>query len=587
MSTVSSNITASVSQLIEETVLAQTRASRPDQSAWVSANAGSGKTHVLKMRVQRLLLEGVDPSRILCLTFTKAAAAVMSQRVFADLADWAILDDDALHNRLLALTGRAPNADDLANARRLFANAIETPGGLKVQTIHAFCQDILQRFPLEAGLTPGFETIDDITKAQLMQAAIDGMLIAATDGSRADLSRALGKTIAYAVDDQFAEVLDQVLRRRAWLDLMTSLAAAMPDQKAIELYYRAAFHIDAHATEETLTDDIARLLGANVLTDTASLLDGGSKADVGRADQLRAIAKAESAQAKADLIISFLLTSGDRQPRKTFMTKKIATEYPSQNEQLHEAARRAADLASKRDALATISATQALATLTTDVAQRYRDAKADAARLDFDDLIHETSALLATPDQAQWVLYKLDGGIDHILLDEAQDTSRLQWSIARQLAGEFFSQDDDRALPRSVFAVGDEKQSIYSFQGAEPALFAAAGSWFSGQAAASGRSFASVPLTLSFRTVAPVLEAVDAVFADPARTPGLTQDARAIAHKVKRAGDGGHVEVWSVPEYQPPGDVSPFQPLDDESGRRRFSRIRMSLGRTGRPRAAI
>ncbi|MEO1720261.1 MAG: 3'-5' exonuclease, partial [Pseudomonadota bacterium] len=150
--------------------------------------------------------------------------------------------------------------------------------------------------------------------------------------------------------------------------------------------------------------------------------------------------------------------------------------------------------------------------------------------------------------------------------DEAQDTSRLQWSIARQLAGEFFSQDDDRALPRSVFAVGDEKQSIYSFQGAEPALFAAAGSWFSGQAAASGRSFASVPLTLSFRTVAPVLEAVDAVFADPARTPGLTQDARAIAHKVKRAGDGGHVEVWSVPEYQPPGDVSPFQPLDDESG---------------------
>ncbi|MEO1718816.1 MAG: UvrD-helicase domain-containing protein, partial [Pseudomonadota bacterium] len=423
MSTVSSNITASVSQLIEETVLAQTRASRPDQSAWVSANAGSGKTHVLKMRVQRLLLEGVDPSRILCLTFTKAAAAVMSQRVFADLADWAILDDDALHNRLLALTGRAPNADDLANARRLFANAIETPGGLKVQTIHAFCQDILQRFPLEAGLTPGFETIDDITKAQLMQAAIDGMLIAATDGSRADLSRALGKTIAYAVDDQFAEVLDQVLRRRAWLDLMTSLAAAMPDQKATELYYRAAFHIDAHATEETLTDDIARLLGANVLTDTASLLDGGSKADVGRADQLRAIAKAESAQAKADLIISFLLTSGDRQPRKTFMTKKIATEYPSQNEQLHEAARRAADLASKRDALATISATQALATLTTDVAQRYRDAKADAARLDFDDLIHETSALLATPDQAQWVLYKLDGGLTHLLLDEAQDTS--------------------------------------------------------------------------------------------------------------------------------------------------------------------
>src|SRR6478752_6304762 len=149
----------------DETRRKQNLASDPSRSVWVSANAGSGKTHVLTQRVIRLMLSGARPSSILCLTYTKSAASEMSNRVFERLARWTAMDDAALSKEIAEVEGKLPDRITLANARKLFARALETPGGLKIQTIHAFCEKLLKRFPLEAGVSPSFTVMDDADQA--------------------------------------------------------------------------------------------------------------------------------------------------------------------------------------------------------------------------------------------------------------------------------------------------------------------------------------------------------------------------------------------------------------------------------------
>src|SRR5579862_4209972 len=156
-------------------------ASDPEISAWVAANAGAGKTYTLANRVARLLLADAPPEKILCLTFTKAAAAEMQHRLFKQLGEWSMLPDDALTARISEI-GALP--DELPKARRLFAKALETPGGLKVLTLHAFCQLVLTRFPIEAGVTPGFEVLDDAAARALVADARQKVLERAGEGDK-------------------------------------------------------------------------------------------------------------------------------------------------------------------------------------------------------------------------------------------------------------------------------------------------------------------------------------------------------------------------------------------------------------------
>src|SRR5262245_24246633 len=202
-----------------ETRRNQTAAADPAASAWVSANAGSGKTHVLTLRMLRLLLAGTEPARILALTYTKAAAAEMSTRVSARLADWVTARDADLTARLAELLDRTPSPAEMRRARQLFALVIETPGGLKVQTIHAFCERLLQRFPLEAGVPPGFEILDDHTRDALLAEAADQVLTeAAKAAPGTPLGDALKRTIVYAAESNFDELLADALRHRDWLN---------------------------------------------------------------------------------------------------------------------------------------------------------------------------------------------------------------------------------------------------------------------------------------------------------------------------------------------------------------------------------
>jgi ATP-dependent helicase/nuclease subunit A len=557
---------------IERTRRAQREAADPRASVWVSANAGTGKTHVLTQRVLRLMLAGTKPERILCLTYTKAAAAEMSKRVFDTLARWVTMPDDALARELADLTDRAVLDGELELGRTLFAVAIETPGGLKVQTIHSFCERLLQRFPLEANVAPGFTVLDETTARTLLREAIDAALLAATDGSSPGHRDALEAVIPFAAEERFDEVLRAALAQRRWLDSATRIDFGDDGEDelaGLERAYRRSFNVREDVAAEDIDSDLADVAGDAELTRLRDALTGGSKSDQELAAAVGAALSAPSRAARAAALESYFCTA--KGPRKNLMTKAIKAAYPDLDATFDTAQRRFMALIEERRGLRAITATVALHRLAGAVLQRYTLAKRRRAALDYEDLITRSVYLLSGQDLAGWVMFKLDRGIDHILVDEAQDTSPEQWQIVEALAREFFTGGGQHDTVRTLFAVGDEKQSIYSFQGAAPHQFAAMGARFA-QLSGSDR-WRRIPLDLSFRTVAPVLEAVDQVFADHGRTPGLSATTEIVRHGVHRLGHGGIVEVWPPEVPQDDASADPWSPLDEQSGRAPAERL--------------
>jgi ATP-dependent helicase/nuclease subunit A len=180
----------------------QADVSNPGVSAWVAANAGSGKTHVLAQRVINLLLKGVEPEKILCITFTKAAAANMAKRVFDTLGAWTKLDDENL-NRAIEASGIDTGTTTRTLARRLFARALETPGGLKVQTIHAFCTQLLHQFPFEANVAARFSVLDDAEQTQMLEALTLAVLLQGAEATQSPLGEALAVAMTAGADQTF------------------------------------------------------------------------------------------------------------------------------------------------------------------------------------------------------------------------------------------------------------------------------------------------------------------------------------------------------------------------------------------------
>ncbi|MGH6814204.1 MAG: double-strand break repair helicase AddA [Hyphomicrobiaceae bacterium] len=542
---------------LTQTEAAQVAASDPAVCAWVSANAGAGKTHVLKMRVLRLLLAGTPPERLLCLTYTRAAAAEMSARVFADLAAWATAGEDTLAADLTGLLQRPPSTAEKSTARRLFARAIETPGGLKVQTIHAFCERLLQRFPLEAGVPARFTVLDEQTGRALQRDAVTAVLEAAVREPAGDLGRALATAVAFAADERFDDVIHEALTEHASLEAVARLARTAADGFGeAERTYRHIFRVRGEAACDGIDGDMAAVLDKDRIAAICAVLNGSIRpTDRKLAEKLAAALATERPAARIKTLAAVFMTT-EGSPRQRLMTKEIAEENRDIGNLFKAAQTRFAGLDRERRALVLIEATLAVLRLAAAVGDRYRGAKTSRAALDFEDLIGRASDLLASVDAAQWVLYKLDGGLDHILVDEAQDTSPVQWSIVESLAVEFFSGAGARETARTLFAVGDEKQSIYSFQGAAPKMFADAGARFARLAAAVARPWKRVPLILSFRSVPSILDGVDSVFADPQRTPGVTT-ADSLRHVALRSGQAGMIEIWPL---EVPVEVEPAEP---------------------------
>lgn len=555
---------ANIAEDLERTGRVQLQASDPAASVWVSANAGTGKTHVLKMRVLRLLLSGVAPQKILCLTFTKAAASEMSKRVFEDLARWVTLPETALEADLAKLLSRPPTGEELGRARTLFTASIETPGGFKVQTIHAFSERLLQRFPLEAGVTPGFAILDEVEARELRRQAIDAVLSDACRSPGSLLSRALECAVAHAADDRFDEILTQALTHRAWLEDAVRLPSVQEGLQEADTLLRRHFTVRSGVSSDMLLSHILSLLTDADCLRLAEMFARGSPTDHKRADCLKEIASSGSARSRA-LLMCDLFFDSKGEPRKSFATKATRTAYPETELVLARVQGQFVPLWTELKGCELVEATVALYRLADAVLQKYEEAKARRAALDFEDLIARTKNLLATRSSADWVLYKLDNGLDHLLVDESQDTSPAQWQVVSRLAEEFFAGSGTREDPRTIFAVGDEKQSIYSFQGAAPEMFAQMGGRFAALACEAQAPFHRVDLNVSFRTTAPVLAAVDTVFADSTRTPGVPAGESGIRHVAKRLGQAGSVEIWR-PEAWTDGDpADPWSPLDETS----------------------
>ncbi len=559
--------TSQIGRQREQTTARQARAADPLSSVWVSANAGTGKTHVLTNRVLRLMLAGTSPERLLCLTYTKAAAAEMSERVFNRLAQWVTADDTKLAGELALLLMRPPIDDELRRARDLFTAAIETPGGLKIQTIHAFCERLLQRFPLEAGVPPGFEILDDELKAELLGQAIEAMLRDASSKPETAQGRALAEVIAWAHDDSFANVIGQALARRDWLEVASRLEFGKArGLDAAGALYRRALGLRPSDNRADIDAAMGKVLSRAMMTRARDVLRSGGATDAKRASELSTALGARHDGARIEALTSFFLTDKGS-ARASLMTAALKKANDDLEAALRTAQAQFEQLSETRQRVAVGEATIALMHLAYAIQQRFHDLKQARAALDFDDLIRAAGSLLRLGDDAQWVLYKLDGGLDHILVDEAQDTSRSQWQVIDALAREFFSgagaRESDGGMQRTVFAVGDEKQSIYGFQGAAPKMFAEMGRKLEGMALAAEQPFDRVPLSLSFRTVAPILDCVDRIFGDDERAKGLTSDGSYHPHDIDRLGAGGLVELWETEKPDETESASPWLPLEE------------------------
>ena len=557
---------------------AQSRASDPAASAWVEASAGSGKTKLLTDRVLRLLLAGVEPGRILCLTFTKAAAAEMATRLARALGGWATAEDSALTATLAALTGRAPGDAERRAARALFVRVLEQPGGMRISTIHAFAQSLLRAFPLEAGLAPQFAVVED-QDARAMLAREREVVLAGTPDRAAleHLARLVPPT-------RFAEVVGTLAATRG------RLLRAVDSRQGLAGFEgalaRALGLVHGEATEDAVLRAAVREVGAGVPRAGACLRASGNANDQARGAEIAEwLARDEALRPAHWESWRALLLTKDNEPRKKFATRQAGADAASIQDTLTVEAERVQAAEQARAAARVLAATMALLAIGTPVLRRYEAAKARAGMLDYDDLIRGAERLLEDPGSA-WVLFKLDGGLDHVLLDEAQDSNADQWGIVRALTGEFFAGDGARDQGRTIFAVGDVKQSIYGFQGADAEGFARERTHYGAVAPRAGLDFRPVPLDVSFRSTAPVLALVDAVFAGGEARAGVVEGDAALRHYADRAGQAGSVELWPLLQVAaaaaPPAWAPPESPVDVEGAAQRLasliaSRIRYML----------
>ncbi|QBK29374.1 double-strand break repair helicase AddA [Roseitalea porphyridii] len=523
----------------------QARAADPDNSAWVSANAGSGKTWVLSTRVIRILLSGTDPSRILCLTYTRAAAAEMKGRVFDRLGAWVALDDAELAAELEAIEGRRPDAAHLAFARTLFARALETPGGLKIQTIHAFCEALLHRFPLEANIAGHFELLDGEAQALLIAQARRGLLASALQRGEGGAGEAVMRLLMVTGESGMERLLDEIVARRLEIARVLDRFSPAADRRAA---YRAAFGFGPDEGEADIAAALWPLPGLDAETLHAlsvGLRPGEAKrlADIvhGAIDAGR---RPDPIRRMEGLARCFLTEKGEVRKTGSLFAKPAKAIVPDIEERFGQASGHFLAQRDRLHLLREIESTIDVLAIADALIGRYETLKRERGFLDFEDLIDRTARLMMLTGASLWVRYKLDQGIDHILVDEAQDTSPAQWDVIRALADEFFAGEAAREEARTVFAVGDEKQSIYSFQGADPEGFADTRDHFARLTSEARRRFAPVELQVSFRSTQAVLDAVDRVFAVERNRVGLTREGLPTRHVSLRAGVPGRVEVW-------------------------------------------
>ncbi|WP_168194398.1 UvrD-helicase domain-containing protein [Formicincola oecophyllae] len=556
-----------------EATLAQKRASDPRHSAFVSASAGSGKTKLLVDRLLRLMLPlelpdnegrlrlapGSDPASILCLTYTRAAAAEMAERLQKRLGAWVTMDDDALGMELNAL--EVPNTPSTrAQARSLFLRVLDLPGGMQIETIHSFCQSLLKRFPLEAAMDPHFTLTEPAEVADYLHQAFDEV---AGRGLKSGRELATAFTL-----NQLEELIAQLSERSGRLEALMRLWQTPEGRAQLRADLKKALSWQGSA------EDIARKIctppgEVAMVTQLRELLAVASAAQKPKITALLDWFSLAPEKRAAEGVQGFFLKPENGTPYKMarIVGKKGREVVPELLPLLEGEAERQASLKVGLEVAQLLPLEEAFLEFAMPVLARFGKRKSLAGEIDYNDIILRTRALLEDPG-ARWVTYKLDGGLEHLLLDEVQDTSGIQWEIAAALTEEFFSgvgADESRRdsrRPRTVFAVGDFKQSIYSFQGAEPEAFKTWRQHFENSVRQAGQTMATPALNVSFRSAPPILALVDSVFAEEGAAVGVRITQEKLEHRAARSAKPGMVQLWPVMGSEPEGSEEPvpFRP---------------------------
>jgi ATP-dependent helicase/nuclease subunit A len=548
------------------TVEAQRAAASPGHSVWVSANAGAGKTHVLTQRVIRLMIGEAgrgraDPAAIVCITYTKAAAAQMRDRLFRQLGQWALSTDEALQADIEKMIGRRLEAAHLPAVRQLFARALDTPGGLRIQTIHSFCEAILRRFPAEARVLPGFRVVEDDEVGALKRAVLDDMARAAgafgnsvtpVDMAFRDLYRLIGS------DTDRDQLISELIENA---DALEAVRRACGDEDGLEMAIRQALGLPDGTPNDWREATLAGL--DRDFLERLDRLRGTAKGKHGDrvAAAVHALEGRGTVAERVDLLMEAWLLKGGKLPKLQTNNdiRALVPDYMEGGEAICEALHTLHRQLAAQDRL---RVTRALYILAGEIDRRFARQKRARNLLDFTDLIRRTVSLFKDVSGA-WILFKLDQGIEHLLLDEAQDTSRPQWEMVEELIEEFFAAE---GTAKTLFVVGDMKQSIYAFQGADATLFREQ-RLVIGERIERVAPYRDVPLTLSFRTAQPILDFVDRLFVGSAGEGVVDGDE--LTHVTAKTGAFGSVELWplfvkeateKVPWDAPVDEVGPRAP---------------------------
>ena len=526
----------------------QKLAANTQKSIWVDANAGSGKTTVLTNRILSILMDDIPPSRILCLTYTRVGASEMIARIHQKLMDWATKPDNELRDDLAGILNVAVADDHVTRARQLFARVLDTPGGLKITTIHSLCQSILKRFPVESGVTLGFDVADESSLLDVKRHAMSKTMQAVL---QCDALRHHMNTINAQID---SNTLQKICHNMASNPEKLDPIFAGLEDSITALQNTIGYSPDNDYDTVALNDFCAlHNRPKNYLSDLISALSAIPTNDAQNSkiaiEKWLSLDSGERAHTIDDYMHAFLSISP---PSCTIRSRGFSKLQKQPAWQIFEdEANRLMALRECHNITRTVKLTESLLRIGQIYGQHYTTIKHNRALLEFKDMEVATLNLLQNGHGHLWVLYKMDEGIDHVLVDEAQDTSPIGWQIIEKLTQGFFEQrpTDTDVRPRTVFAVGDYKQSIYSFQGASPREFIGMGDKIYQKLSHMdmGDDFIKIPMQTSFRSTYAILHYVDRVFAsEGARTGVVLQDTDPnINHHVHRL-ESGRVDIWPI-----------------------------------------
>lgn len=523
----------------------QLKSSDPTRSVWVSASAGTGKTKVLTDRVLKLLLSGVSPHKILCLTFTKAAATEMLSRINNELKSWSGAADEFLCARLNMLLGRNSTNEEISLAKSLFDIFLKSSNFVQIQTIHGFCQGLLRLFPLEAGLVPGFEVIDEMKSSDLIEKVAHRVFSNITALDMEEAACFMETNIHdMSLSSLQNEIIDSKVKFKGLVDhfqTAENYACYLAEQMSID------------KTKEGYFDDFLNFIDRN------GSLSAEYDSEIIHSYNAYFLSGRNARMSSFDGLKSLFLTKLGEM-RKTLIPREIVKQNPELENTLRNLQFAIFELDQNLKSISLIAASKHLFVLGKTLITEYENEKKYLGYLDYDDLIYSSLRLLSDSEFREWVLYKLDGGIEHILIDEAQDTSPEQWKIIASLMQEFYSGEDERG--RTIFVVGDEKQSIYSFQGADINTFKEMKDFLYNKMKQSLKPYENIDLASSYRSTFSIIDFVHKTFENVTKLYGDIFP-NGVSLECFRANAPGRVELWPVISSSDEEEI--FWPLFDNS----------------------